>query len=481
MILQSILYPCEICDKKELYYQCTAELVQKDEIIILPTAGKVSFLAYMNMFDTKVWQQYTQLTMVRFVIQLSGKGHIALKRRTGDEECLITEIFFKTSETRSWEEINIDIDLEKHSGICYFEITADAEIQFRNARFETIQKPVNIVQIALNICTYHRNGDIQRNILQLKKSRFFIQGDELFQRLYCMVVDNGSELALMDEPNIKLVHNPNTGGSGGFKRGLEEIRGWPKDITHVVFMDDDVEFLTESLYRLYALLSFLGPEYRQESVAGRMFRTDRRWVQYTAAEIWNGGELKHIGFNSDMTQEQEILNANDNAQAEYGGWWFCCYPMEFARENDPLPFFIHCDDVEYGLRYGGTPIILNGIQVWHETYEYRQSAVIAYYDTRNSLIVNAMYGKLPEKEKLLADWKRKITEQHVKGDFFTERMIILGMFDFLTGGLEVSDTRVMKKHQKLLQRRKFLKIKNALLWRLSEKIILDSYKMKKHS
>lgn len=29
--------------------------------------------------------------------------------------------------------------------------------------------------------------------------------------------------------------------------------------------------------------------------------------------------------------------------------------------------------------------------MWHETYEYRQSPVIAYYDCRNSLIVNPMY------------------------------------------------------------------------------------------
>ena len=37
-----------------------------------------------------------------------------------------------------------------------------------------------------------------------------------------------------------------------------------------------------------------------------------------------------------------------DADADYGGWWFCCFPYVFVQENDVLPFFIHCDDVEYG-------------------------------------------------------------------------------------------------------------------------------------
>ena len=104
---------------------------------------------------------------------------------------------------------------------------------------------------------------------------------------------------------------------------------------------------------------------------------------------------------------------NENEGAEYGGWWFACYPMDFVEKNRPMPFFLHCDDVEYGLRHGGTPIILNGIQVWHETCEYRQSPVVAYYDTRNTLFVNEFLNDIFDYDDVLDKWKQKITEAHL--------------------------------------------------------------------
>ena len=135
------------------------------------------------------------------------------------------------------------------------------------------------------------------------------------------------------------------------------------------------------------------------------------------------------------------------------------------EKNRPLPFFLHCDDVEYGLRHGGTPIILNGIQVWHETYEYRQSPVTAYYDTRNTLIVNAMIGILPPKDIVLGEWKRKISEAHVQGDYLLERMLILGLMDAAKGKKYLYKCQKSKKYAQLYKRRKASKIGNAILWR----------------
>ena len=140
-------------------------------------------------------------------------------------------------------------------------------------------------------------------------------------------------------------------------------------------------------------------------------------------------------------------------------------PIEYVEKNRPLPFFLHCDDVEYGLRHGGTPIILNGIQVWHETYEYRQSPVTAYYDTRNTLIVNAMIGILPPKDIVLGEWKRKISEAHVQGDYLLERMLILGLMDAAKGKKYLYKCQKSKKYAQLYKRRKASKIGNAILWR----------------
>ena len=63
------------------------------------------------------------------------------------------------------------------------------------------------------------------------------------------------------------------------------------------------------------------------------------------------------------------------------------------QDNDVLPFFIHCDDVEYGLRCGRKPIIIEGVQVWHETYDKRMTPLMQYYDTRNPLFDNHYFFK----------------------------------------------------------------------------------------
>lgn len=322
--------------------------------------------------------------------------------------------------------------------------------------------------LAVNICTYHRLDEVRRNVQRLLESKFFDKSKtEFYGHLHIYVTDNGCELSVRDDEFVHIQHNRNTGGSGGFQKGLEWIRESEIPFTHVIFMDDDVEFDIETFYRLYLFLGHLRDEYADAPIAGRMFRKDKPYVQYTAAEIWNKGDIRHIGYHVDMRDVTNLTLVNDNDGAEYGGFWFCCYPMSFAKENDIMPFFLHCDDVEYGLRCGRPPIILNGIQVWHETYEYRQTPIMNYYDTRNPLFVNEKYGLLPTPDIMLATWKDKITEFHVKKDFESEYYTILGMHDFLKGIKWLEKVDSCKKHKRL-QKAKICRFKNSVLWRVAE-------------
>lgn len=66
---------------------------------------------------------------------------------------------------------------------------------------------------------------------------------------------------------------------------------------------------------------------------------DDPYIQYTAAEKWNRGMVSHVEFMRDVretayTQGKVIYDAD----ADYGGWWFCCFPYVFVQENDVLPF-----------------------------------------------------------------------------------------------------------------------------------------------
>ena len=130
----------------------------------------------------------------------------------------------------------------------------------------------NEVKIALNICTFQREEFIHRNLSLLQASDFFNPDNpQYYGRLHIFVVDNGSSLQLPESLYVHCIYNRNTGGSGGFQRGIEEIRKRNEGFTHVIFMDDDVAFDISSFYLLFDFLSGVGEADRDRPVAGRMF------------------------------------------------------------------------------------------------------------------------------------------------------------------------------------------------------------------
>lgn len=458
MILQNIIWKEATKETRELYYRSQSQIHLQDKLMIVPGTSFATD-TYINLFDVETWSKYTTIEKVVLKIELRGSGRIFL-RTMGQE---VKEQVYKFQNDKK-EEILISVPSE-WNGKVYFEIMADEEVEFYGACYIAREIEKKPVKLAIVICTYKREQLLKKLLMELKRAKAILK-----EQLEVNVVDNASELDLGKESWVRFFHNPNTGGSGGFGRGMDEVVKHYNEFaaTHVLLMDDDVEVQTESIVRLYAVLSCVKEEYQQEIVAGRMFRMDKPWIQYTAAEIWNGGDLQHIGFELDVSNRENLERINDNAGAEYSGWWFCCIPYEFVKDNRPLPFFLHCDDVEYGLRHGGAPIILNGIQVWHETYEYRQSPVMAYYDMRNSLLVNEIYGQLKPKEELLTWWKKKITKAHLEKDYQLEYMLILGMWDFLKGIKWLKRIDAERNH---VHRICALKIKNklmtAVMWRVT--------------
>ena len=473
IIVQSIVFPNDTCQETELYFRTNKKVYFENERIYILPNGKLTTDTYMNLFDAAAWRKYTGIKSWKICFQVVGSGVVRIKvglvsvaeMEIHCTEMIEKQIMFIYADGGEWTYLDVEsMDGMELSNIQIWAVEIDRE----SAQ----------VCLALNICTYHRRKALEHSLDVIRDSRFFQKNDLLYGQLQVYVVDNASEISMSKEEFISVYYNPNTGGSGGFTRGLVEIRKAlsKTGVTHVVFMDDDVEFFPETFYRLYALLSLMKEEYWNEVIAGRMFRMDDRKVQYTAAEIWNRGDIRHLGFNADMTQLEALKTVNDNTGAEYGGWWFCCFPVEFAKENDPLPFFLHCDDVEYGLRHGGTPIILNGIQVWHETYEYRTNAILEYYDYRNSRFVNAKYGRVEEPTEEYRQWKAEISKAHIDNNLTLEYMRIKAFGDYLKGYRWLIKHDGLKLHNKL-NRIKGGRIRNALAWR----IVSMSFWVKKDS
>ncbi len=485
MDIQSFVFPGGVCSETELFYrgETAAEIsASKDsDYLILDRDSVLSSDTYMNFFDKTFWRRYTCVSKVELAVQLTGAGVVELY----ENESLTQTIPFQfTSPT----EASLLPDMQT-DGYCYFKIRAKENSELYQAVYRTDKQAPREVKLAILICTYNREAILKENLGRLRGSLFFEKGSAYFGNLFLYVTDNAATLQKEDligvdsaspsmADHLSLKHSKNLGGSGGFTNCILEMRKnhdrFPA--THVVFMDDDALFIPETFYRLYALLSYMRPEYEKEVIAGRMFRMDQKNIQYTASEVWNKGDLIHKGFQEDMCKKENIIACNEE-RGEYAGWWFAVYPYAFAAENLPLPFFLHCDDVEYGLRHKGSPLVLNGIQVWHDTYEYRISPVITYYDLRNSMTVNALYGLLPDKETFLAEWKERLAKRQEAGEHLEEYMQILAMRDFLKGNRYFLRRNIRKEHELLCQTEKEPpeNLENSRLCSLAETKILHSY------
>lgn len=479
MRLQTNLFSSACCELPELYARCTGEVHLDGETAWLAPGASLTTDTYMNAFDAAFWGAHTELDQWKLVVRARGEARLELISRHCGEESVCAALNIQDGE----ESCCVLDGTGSGAGLVFFRLRAIGPCTLFSAVYETPETAPNPVRLGLGICCYHRSEHVKRNLKLLRSSRFFDPRDPLFGALQIHVVDNGSEMDERDETLLRVFRNPNTGGSGGFTRALREFRERQEELalSHVIFMDDDVDFLMESFYRLHAFLSYRDKGASDAVIAGRMFRTDRRQVQYTAAEIWNGGDLRHIGFNCDMTEPKNLEAMNDSAGAEYGGWWFCCFPMDFAMKNDPMPFFLHCDDVEYGLRHGGTPLLLNGIQVWHETFEYRQSPLIRYYDTRNPMFVNERYA--PDRvapQALYQAWFDSITKLHVEKDYCGEYMLIAAMRDFLRGPGFLARSGV-RRHRQLSEKRHFSRYENMIFWRKTAALFWSRYGIRKRS
>ena len=384
MILQNIVWQnTEMPNTEELYYHSSAPLQITEQGMCISSGNSVSFDTYFNTFFCKNWTRYTTVKKVNIAIDIEGTGCICL---IGDNQKTICKKCFSKA-----EKIQFQIDIQKYE-YCYLTIQSDDNTIVKCAFIAALETPsiASPVKIALVTCTYNRQEDIKRNIKIIKTRN---KETKTIEHIY--IVDNAKNLKPEDFEceTITLIPNHNTGGAGGFTRGMQEAMK-RNDFTHILLMDDDVCIEFEAFCRTKALLSYIKPEFKENFVGGAMLKRDIPWVLHAQGEVWRNGIIFNPYHNSDVRSFDTVhkISAPIQDQPSHAAWWYCCIPkLQIEQKGYPIPFFLHCDDVEYSLRSGTSPIFLNGISIWHESFEDKRSSIIEYYDTRNALITNAIY------------------------------------------------------------------------------------------
>lgn len=425
------------------------------------------FFTYFNAFSIKKWKRYTTIKKVRINMEFQGEVEVTIHLKgLHNNGVLIKEICSNGySGTFNMEQLNGDI-----LGISIKAIS-EYVLYFGGAYYGEFDKWKDI-SIGIGICTFKREQYVLRTlntILQIKKRCSWLK---------VLIVDNGNTLPERDD-DVRIVHNLNYGGSGGFTRVLiEYVKG--DSVDYILLMDDDIVLDSHVLVRTHSFLCGLKNNYRKSFLSGAMLNLERPNVQYENTAYWGRVRLHGFGNNLDMRKQRNLI-INEYFQTvknQYGAWWYCCIPITRVRKiGYPLPIFIKGDDMEYGIRNCQPVLSLNGIAVWHQSFSTKVNPVVNYYSDRNMLIINHFADGCNIVTFAIAVIGR-IIKRSFKFNLIGLQMLYLALKDYQSGldGITAigADEKMKQVQQYSKERKSFSIILNLLKYAIKTILLYPS-------
>ena len=449
MKLQNIVFPKSgMCSESRMYARLDYEndakacFAENDTQISFKKGGRASFDTYFNSLSVEKWTKYTEAKSFKAVMTIKGSFEIRMfSVRIINKDILRREYSLNTVSFDNVQTIALPFRTFDQVGMFAFELKALSDDSvFYGGYYEADvdESKLREVNIAINICTFKREAYLMHNLDVLNEEILKNPKSELYDHLQVYISDNGQTLDIdkLATDKIHIVKNANVGGAGGFTRGLLEIMDHDDSYhaTHALMMDDDISIMPEALYRTWAVLSCAKKEYKDAFIGGAMLRNDRQNIQVESGASWNAGEIISNMKGYDMNRLSSVLENDIEEYTEYNAWWYCCTPMSVVnRENLPLPIFIRGDDLEYGLRNMKTLILMNGICVWHEPFEYKNASNLYYYIFRNRLYDNALHFKKYSKKQFFKDFRREYMREVMFYRYKNVDLLLRGVRDFYKG------------------------------------------------
>ena len=395
MVLQSMCIPSIMsADLQPLYYRGQATL--EDHSLFVPQGQEISFDTYFHLFSVKTWREYTVVEKLSVQVNVSGAGNAVLIGFDHDpaQQKQISSIAFSTETQTAFTLLNETAlcELPLH---LYIRIKSEnGAVRVYSASYTCDKASAQDVHIACCFCTYKREKELIRNILNLFGGIMQNHDSPLYGRIEIYITDNGHTLTRNMLPASKSIHifqNKNYGGSAGFTRCMIEavLNNPPGTFSHVVLMDDDAIITPYTVEKTGVIAALLKPEHREKMIGGAML-----WQEKPNIQLENGAfidpkswRIRLPGKDRDLSDLQAVLANEENARVNYNGWFYCCIPSEtITPDNLPLPLFLHADDQEYGVRNKAGILLMNGICIWHPNTWAKKRAYIEYYDARNGMI-----------------------------------------------------------------------------------------------
>jgi galactofuranosylgalactofuranosylrhamnosyl-N-acetylglucosaminyl-diphospho-decaprenol beta-1,5/1,6-galactofuranosyltransferase len=448
--------------------ETTALYIQGDEAVlsnhqrdnqglVLQQGETISSSSYFNSFYEGYYTQYTKLSSIGYRLKLEGSFKVCVYReKTGDRE-KISESSFENCQASSPVQLPpISLLQGDNAGRLYIELhcLSDRGI-FHEGWIITDEEKAREVSLGIVICTFKKEEYVKNTLAMI------LQDEQLQDKDFkVFVVDNGQTLDRADfsDPRLQLIPNKNAGGSGGFTRGLMEALA-DQSRSHFLVMDDDIEFESESLFRLFST-----HEYAKTSfvAVGGLISLNQRHILHEAGATYNEspivrgrpGTLTALNHRMDLRTAESLNQLIVEKDADYGGFWFCSFSREIIESIKlPLPLFIKLDDVEFCMRAKRSlniPIVtFPSLAVWHIPASDKDLNWETYYYFRNDFITYAIHFS-PEFDPAVSNLTQQITLALSKGKYDRAHMIMTAFEDYLKGSSFITDSEPDTLHPYIL-------------------------------
>lgn len=413
---------------------------------------RLSFGTYFNAFAASYWRRWTDLDKVRLRVSTEGDGVISVYRSNARGSLQHVETRRVDGDTVS----SFDLPLQPFGdgGWYWFDLVAGSKpMALRGAEWQAPGPAKAAGTVTLEITTLNKNEFCLNNLRILADNP-----DALAHLKEVLIVDQGTkkvrdapgfeEIAARFEGKLRIIHQGNLGGSGGFARGMYEAVENGSD--YALLLDDDVVIEPESIVRM---LTFADHCKKPTIVGGHMFDLYNRTVLHTFGETVNPYRFQPdhpikeqiLGHDFARTNLRTTTWMHRRVDVDYNGWWMCLIPTKVIREIGlSLPVFIKWDDAEYGLRAkaaGYNTVSLPGSAVWHITWADKDDAVDwqAYFHSRNRIITALLHSPYPHGGRVVREGSFIDVKHLVSMQYFTAQTRVMALQDLLAGPDKLHD------------------------------------------
>lgn len=467
--IQNIILPIreKFYTQWQLFYKGDRSYVDRENHLLrMGQYHLCDFTTYLNGCSYGKWKRYTDLRGIKLQLDIEGSFKIILVGYHLDiYSPERTEFLTKEYSLNGRQRIELEYP-ENDEKILGFEIITKEGCGIYGGGYIGEYDDTAMQNVVLSVATTTCNKEafITSNMQILKKEIIESDEEEIRNNIFINVVDNGRTLKPEEwnQPHLTIYSNKNTGGSGGFARGMiESMKQTPK-ATHVLLMDDDVIVLPESIRRTYMLLTLLKPEYKDYFISGAMLYYEEMNMQHedigTVCSNSDFCSLKpklfHENIRDNLTNELDFLKHPN----EYAGWWYCCIPTsQIEKYGLPLPLFIRCDDIEYSLRCNAKIITMNGICIWHMGFVNKYNAAFDRYQQCRNLLIGKAAFNIYQNIDMFAFWNRSFNAELMKFHYNAAELVLRALEDYMQGPAFLEQDRGeqivkenMKKNEKLI-------------------------------